>query len=128
MTAHQKAARTEPAPITRAEYEVLIARIEDLEDALRVRTDRLERHTRDYLPAELVNRLMGGEHPIRIWREHRGLTLQELSSRSGVANSYISEIEGHKKPGSAHALKKLAVVLDVAMDDLVTTRGSGKRK
>jgi ribosome-binding protein aMBF1 (putative translation factor) len=67
----------------------------------------------------LVERLVAGEHPLRIRREHRGLTLQALAAGSGVGLSYISEIESGKKPGSADALKKLAGAFGLAVDDLL---------
>jgi len=74
---------------------------------------------RDYLPIELVDRMIAGEHPVRIWREHRGLTLAALSARSGVGFSYIAKIEHGKKPDSTSALKNLAEALGVETDDLI---------
>jgi hypothetical protein len=51
-----------------------------------------------HLPAELAWRLLGGEHPVRIWREHRGLSASGLAKLAGVQQSYVSEIETRKKP------------------------------
>jgi DNA-binding XRE family transcriptional regulator len=73
----------------------------------------------DYLPARLVKRMLGGEHPVRIWREHRGMTAGALATAAGVAPAYLSEIETGKKPGAVKALRALARVLEVAVDDLV---------
>jgi DNA-binding Xre family transcriptional regulator len=73
----------------------------------------------DYLPAKLVRRLIDGETPLLIWRAHRGLTGHQLAERSGVPQSYISEIERAVKPGSVQALAKLARALGVSVDDLV---------
>ncbi len=106
--------------VPRTEYETLRARLEDLADAARVREGEARGGpSPDALPAELVNRLMEGEHPLRIWREHRGLTLAALAERAGVPDGYISEIETGKKPGSIRTLKALAHALDVDLDDLV---------
>ncbi len=105
--------------LPRAEYETLLERLEDLEDAARVREAVEHPETREYLPAELVNRLMAGEHPVRIWREHRGLTVAALAEKAGVAPAYVSEIENRKKPGSVRAMKALAAALAVDLDDLV---------
>jgi hypothetical protein len=72
----------------------------------------------DALPAELVQRLLAGESPVRIWREHRCLTLGDLADRAGLAPSYVLEIETGLTLGSGAALIKLARVLKVEFDDL----------
>ena len=111
--------------LSRSEYEALLDRIEDAED--RTAIDRLEARiakegfeaaTRDYLPVELAKRLFDGEHPIRAWRAHRGLTREVLAGKAGVAPSYLTEIETRRKPGSFDALAKLAHALDVSLDEL----------
>jgi len=112
--------------LTRAEYDSLIERLEDAEDArtieafnARVAAVGFAEATKDYLPADLVWRLLDGEHPLRIWREHRNLTGNRLAELSGVPQSYISDIETVKKPGSIAALTKLARALEIQIDDLV---------
>jgi ribosome-binding ATPase YchF (GTP1/OBG family) len=109
---------------TRAEYEALIERIEDAEDnafldnvEAREREIGKERARADYLPAELFRRLIDGEHPIRVWRVHRGLSRDSLAAAAGIAPSYLSEIETGRKPGSFAALAKLAGALRVSLDD-----------
>src|SRR5258706_10629699 len=72
----------------------------------------------DYLPIELVKRLLAGEHPIRVWRSHRGMTREALAAAAGVAPSYLSEIEACRKPGSFKAIAKLAAALRVPLDDI----------
>jgi len=111
--------------LTRAEYEALIERLEDAEDnafldAVEVREREIgkdEAHA-DYLPAELVRRLIDGEHPVRVWRAHRGLTREALATAAGIAPSYLTEIETRRKPGSFSALAKLAAALRISLDDL----------
>ena len=111
--------------LSRSEYEALLDRIADSED--RTAIDRLEARiakegfeaaTRDYLPVELAKRLFDGEHPVRVWRAHRGLTREVLAGKAGVAPSYLTEIETRRKPGSFDALAKLAQALDVSLDEL----------
>jgi ribosome-binding protein aMBF1 (putative translation factor) len=117
--------------VSRAEYESLLKqkeqnetlRDEDLMDAIRMRTVEREPESgdarREYFPAGFVDRMLAGDHPLRIWREFRGLTMEQLDEKSGVTQSYISEIETGKKPGSVAAMKALAGALGVAIDDLV---------
>jgi DNA-binding XRE family transcriptional regulator len=117
--------KTDTVTLTRAEYEALLERLADAEDNAFL--DGIEAHERaigkekaraDYLPAELVRRLIDGEHPIRVWRAHRGLTREALAAAAGVAPSYLSEIETRRKPGSFAALAKLAAALHISLDDL----------
>jgi DNA-binding XRE family transcriptional regulator len=111
--------------LSRAEYESLLDRIEDAEDKAAI--DRLEARiakvgfteaTKDYLPIQLVERLIAGEHPIRVWRAHRGVTREALAQKAGVAPSYLTEIETRKKPGSFEAMIKLAAALGISLDDI----------
>ena len=116
---------TDTVTLTRAEYEALIERIEDAEDnafldsvEARERAIGKEKARADYLPAELVRRLIEGEHPVRVWRAHRGLGRDTLAAAAGIAPSYLSEIETRRKPGSFGALAKLAAALHISLDDL----------
>src|SRR5260370_20535310 len=116
---------SEPVTLTRAEYEALIERLEDAEDlatvaAAEAREAALgkEKARADYLPIELVRRLSDGEHPVRVWRAHRGLTREALAAAAGIAPSYLSELETRRKPGSFGALAKLAAALRISLDDL----------
>ena len=73
---------------------------------------------RDHLTVELVARMLAGEHPVRLWREQRGLTLSDLAARAGIALSYLSEIESGRKPGNSRAFQKLATALGLGGNDL----------
>jgi hypothetical protein len=119
--------KTDTVTLTRAEYEALLERLEDAEDNAFL--DGIEAHERaigkekaraDYLPAELVRRLIDGEHPVRVWRAYRGLSREALAAAAGIAPSYLTEIETRRKPGSFSALAKLAAALQLSLDDLAT--------
>lgn len=105
--------------VTRAEFNALMARLEDVEDALTILCAQAGGMSRDAMPAALVARMLKGEHPLRLWREQRGMTLAQLSKATKVAAGYLNEIENGKKPGSAATLKKCAAALQVDLDDLV---------
>lgn len=70
-------------------------------------------------PAAIARRLAKGEPPVRVFREWRGLTQQELSSRSGVANQYISQLERGVRNAGRVVARKLAPALSVSMDALL---------
>ncbi|AZV00272.1 helix-turn-helix domain-containing protein [Paracoccus kondratievae] len=107
--------------IPRDEYDRLLAAAEDLADLQaydRAMAD-LASGKEELIPAEYVNRILGGESPVRAFRDLRGMTQAALAEASGVNRVYIAEIEGGKKAGSAATLKKLAEALHVDLDDLV---------
>ena len=73
----------------------------------------------EFIPSEIVDRLLDGENKMKVWRGHRGLSARELAERTGLSASYISEIESGRKEGSISALKKIAAALGLDLDDLV---------
>lgn len=70
------------------------------------------------IPAAVLRAELAGSHPLRAWREHRGMTLQALADAAGLSKPYVSQIEGGKRAGTAATLKKLAMVLRVPLDAL----------
>lgn len=90
----------------------------DLHSAAEI-LERIKAGTEELIPSSVVDRLLEGEAPLAVWREHRGLSQAELARRSGVNRVQIIDIESGRKTGSVNTLKKLAVVLAVDLDDLV---------
>ena len=76
--------------------------------------------TRDQeaVPAELVDRLLSGEHPVKVWREYRGLSQRGLAARAGLNFAYLSQIETGARKGPVQTIRKLAEALSVDLDDL----------
>ncbi len=103
-----------------ADYDRLIAESEDRADeraAAEAESRRLGGE--EYLPADMVDRLIAGESPLRVWRKHRKLTLQALGEVAGVTHPYISQIETGKREGTAKVWRKLAAALNVDLDDIL---------
>ena len=94
---------------------------EDAADGEAVRRFRsaLAAGEEELLPADLVDRLLSDENPLRVWREYRGLTIKALAEATGVAPSYLSQIETGKRAGTLETLSRLAAVLGTTIDDLV---------
>lgn len=112
--------------LSRDEFERVVAALEDRIDlaavAAQEERERLlgkEAARADYLPAEAVRRIFGGESPVRVWREHRGMTQRALADAAGINAAYLSEIEAGKKPGSARALLGLARALGLDIEELL---------
>jgi DNA-binding XRE family transcriptional regulator len=70
------------------------------------------------VPAEILRRELDGESPVKLWREHRGLTQQELAKRTGISKPYLSQIETGKRQGTVETLRAVARALDVPLDVL----------
>lgn len=108
----------ETVTIPRSEYEALRAAVDSLEDAAATAAYRATRGE-ESVPIALVDRLLAGDNPLRVWRRHRGMTQQALAAAIGIGKAYLSEIETGKKHGSIRVIKAAAEVLDVDLDDLV---------
>jgi len=79
---------------------------------------RLERRADEVIPLEITERRLAGESTVKIWREHRELTQEQLAKASKVSRSMIAAIEARHKKGGIATLKKLAMVLKVDLDNL----------
>jgi DNA-binding XRE family transcriptional regulator len=110
--------------LRRGTYDALIEAVEEALDARALADVRAREASgeAEYVPIELADKIFAGEHPVRVWREYRGLTLGALAKSANVAPSYLSEIEARKKPGSARALAAIAKALRVDIEDLLTAK------
>ena len=107
--------------LSRADYERLIERIEDAEDLAHAKAfdAAYARGDVELLPLDLVKRLRRGEHPLTVWRDHRGFTQKALAAAARMTAAQLSEIENGKKTGSVATLQKLARALGVTVDELL---------
>ena len=70
-------------------------------------------------PVEIVDRLLAGQSPLKVYREYRGLTQKELARKAKITLVYLSQIETGVRRGSLSVVGTLAKVLGVDLDDLV---------
>ena len=104
-----------------ADYLALVAASDDSADraALAEFRARLTTGEEELIPAAIVDRLLAGENRIRVWRGHRGLTVNALAAKAGISQAFLSQIESGKREGGVETLRRLAAALDVSLDDLV---------
>lgn len=109
------------AVLPEADYLRLVEAIEDTADLAAVERyrARLAAGEEEALPGDMVKRMIDGESPLKLWREHRGLSARDLADRAGLSQAYVSQIETGKREGSISAMKALAGALNVGLDDLV---------
>ena len=105
-----------------AKWTALLERLEDLQDIADAKAAREE----ETLSMEFDKRRLMGEAPLKLWREHRGLTLQALAERAGCTRQMLSMIEHGKAAPSNALLARLATGLGVDMDDLHAAGSRGK--
>jgi DNA-binding XRE family transcriptional regulator len=72
----------------------------------------------DLIPGDVKN-------PIRIWRNFRGLTQQELADQAGISKPYLSQIETGKRTGTAEVLAAIASALGVTIEDVMLVEIGG---
>jgi Helix-turn-helix len=66
---------------------------------------RVERGDDEVIPLEITARRIAGESTVKIWRQHRGMTQEELAKASGVLRPMIAAIEARHKVGAVATLK-----------------------
>ena len=73
----------------------------------------------ELIPSKVTYAILDGVNPVRVWREHRGLTQQQLAEAAGISVPYLSQIESGKRRGSAAVLAAIAKKLGLSLDDVV---------
>jgi DNA-binding XRE family transcriptional regulator len=79
----------------------------------------IERDEDELIPSEVVYAILDGENPIKVWREFRGLSQQQLANAAGISKPYLSQIETGKRTGATEVLSVIAKALDVSLDEVV---------
>jgi DNA-binding XRE family transcriptional regulator len=104
-----------------ADYQAMLDALEDRADAAKLEgfAERLAHGEEELIPATVVDRLLAGDNPVKVWREHRALTQMALAAEAGVTQSMVAMIERGERRGTVNTLSVLARVLKVDLDDLV---------
>lgn len=115
-----KDGKPEYAVVPYNDYQKLLANAEMLVDLIAYDAAKraLASGEEELIPAVVVDRLLDGDNPIRVWREFRGLTSAQLAAACGVSAAAISQLEAGKRRPSVALLKKLAAALCVDLEQL----------
>lgn len=94
--------------------------MQDVIDLVNMKTDWNDfvASGRHYIPLDVFERVLDGEHPVRVYREWRGYKAIDLAKMAGVNQGYLSQVENGKKIGTIHFYRKIAEILNVSLDDL----------
>ena len=108
------------AVLPKAEFLRLAELAEDLDDiAAAIRAEKRAAEGQEYVPFELVERLVAGEAPLLVWREYRGLSQQGLGDKVGLSKMTISGLEAGKRDTSSKNWRALAQALGVDIDNIL---------
>ena len=73
----------------------------------------------ELVPSEVTYAILDGGNPIRVWREYRKLTQQQLAGAAGISVPYLTQIESGKRRGGAEVLAAIAKELRLSLDDIL---------
>lgn len=112
--------KPEWAVIPYEEYERLVEEAEMLQDVRAYdEAKKAIAEGEELVPSEVTYAILDGVNPVRVWREHRGLTQQQLAEAAGISVPYLSQIESGRRRGSAEVLAAIAKELGLSLDDIV---------
>jgi ribosome-binding protein aMBF1 (putative translation factor) len=103
------------------EYCELRELAEDAEDAAAL-VRFAKRHAKgkeETVPAEVIDRLLAGEAPLRVWREHRGVGATQFAAAAAITPSHVSKLEAGKGEPSVALLRRMAKILKVDLESLL---------
>ena len=116
----EKNGRPEWAVVPYEEYQRLVAEAEMLQDVRDYDEAKLAiANGEELIPSQVTYALLDGENPLRVWREYRGLTQQQVAAAAGISKPYLSQLESGQRKGTTEVLQAVAKALNVSLDDLV---------
>lgn len=77
------------------------------------------------VPPEVRQAVADGAHPVRAWREQRGLNQGQLAAMIGISRAYLAQIEGGERIGTLEVMARAARALDRRIEDLIAPGPDG---
>jgi len=98
------------AVIPYKEYLKLVEKAEMLEDTVAIERAIAE-PDKDAVPHDIVEKLLNGENPLKVWRTYRGLTQAQLAEKTGLRQSQIGMIESGEREGTVKVLRRRLMLI-----------------
>ena len=95
----------------------LRADLDAMEDAAAIRLIE-NAPAEERFPAAVAAALVRGDHPVKVFRNHRNMTQEDLAAAIGSSAAYISQIENRDRNAGTKTMKKLAEALAIDAADL----------
>ena len=117
----EKNGKPEWAVIPFSEYKKLQEALEDAEDIkdIEEHLKAIQEGKEITVPGEVTFAILDGISPIRAWREHRQIKMNELAKNIGISASYLSQIENCKRNPTIDTLKTIAKELKIELEMLI---------
>lgn len=100
-----------------AEYEQLVSIAEDKIGAADVLAFRESQE--ETFPEEILDCLLTGDNPIKVYRTYRKMTQAALAKAIGKSLPYIAKLESGDRKGSVDVLADIAEALGVELEQLI---------
>jgi ribosome-binding protein aMBF1 (putative translation factor) len=116
----QKNGKPEWAVVPYEEYQRLVEEAEMLQDERAYdEAKKAVAAGEELVPSEVTYAILDGANPVRVWREHRGMSRKRLAEASGLSTSYLSQVESGERKPSPEALAAIAKELGLRADDIM---------
>ena len=117
----EKNGQPEWAVVPYEEYQRLVAEAEMLQDVRDYDEVKLAlaNGEEELIPGEVTYALLDGENPIRVWRQYRGFTQQQVADKARISKPYLSQLESGQRKGTTEVLAAIARALNVSLNDVV---------
>lgn len=93
------------------EWRQIESNLKDRGDAAAVRA--FLKSPTETFPDAVVGSILDGAHPIKAFREHRGMTQAQLAAKVGTTSVYISQIERGNRRAGRKLRGKIGIALGV---------------
>lgn len=81
--------------------------------------DRAVAEDEESFPVAVAERLLAGENPVRVYREHRGLSPNQLAEAANVSAAELLKVEAGEHTRSTGTLAAIAKALRIDLDALI---------
>ena len=117
----KKNGKPELAVIPFSEYKKLQEALEDSEDIKDIEESVLaiQEGKEMTVPGEVTFAILDGVSPIRAWRKHKQIKMNELAKKVGISSAYLSQIENGKRNPTIDTLKAIAKKLNIDIEMLI---------
>jgi DNA-binding XRE family transcriptional regulator len=96
-----------------------IERLEDSYDGLLARLARIETANKESFPFSVIERQCDGENPIRVWREYRGLSREQLAAGARIDPVLLAAFEDGSREPSFREMAAIGKVLKLDLELLL---------
>jgi DNA-binding XRE family transcriptional regulator len=74
----------------------------------------------ELVPSDVTYGILDGGNPIKVWREHRGMTRQQLAETADIPEERLAEFEGARQRADDKTLASIAEALGLSREDIKT--------